>query len=387
MNPVAPRLLFVSRNLPPLTGGMERLNFQVYEALRAASSIRVCGPAGVEAFLAAGDLGKAVAMRPLLRFLLQCQWHAWRLARAFKPQWVYSGSGVTAPAAWFAARATGARVVSFLHGLDIVADHAVYRALFLPAIRCCDLLLVNSAHTARLARQAGVDAQKIRVLHPGVALPEWSAREPRRVAFRMQHGYGDRPLILIAGRLTVRKGVVEFIDNVMPGLLAEFPDALLLVVGEEPALALQHRAGVTDAIKQAAARLRQPQAVRMLGRVSDEELTEICFAADLMAFPVQDLPGDVEGFGMVAVEAAAHGLPVAAFAVGGVPDAVVDGESGWLLASGDYSSMLTVLGNYLRLPETARNEQRERCRAFASGFAWEHFGRRLLEILGLRHGA
>ena len=54
-----------------------------------------------------------------------------------------------------------------------------------------------------------------------------------------------------------------------------------------------------------------------LARVDDQRLSDAYFAADVMVFPVLDLPGDVEGFGMVAVEAAAHGLPTVAFAVGG----------------------------------------------------------------------
>ena len=120
---------------------------------------------------------------------------------------------------------------------------------------------------------------------------------------------------------------------------------------------------------------------RLLGAVDDSALSDAYFAADAMVFPVLDLPGDVEGFGMVAVEAAAHGLPTVAFAVGGVPDAVADGESGWLVAPGDY---LGIVQKSLGLLEAREQPQvwSERCRRHAERFAWAHFGQRLNAALG-----
>lgn len=76
----------------------------------------------------------------------------------------------------------------------------------------------------------------------------------------------------------------------------------------------------------------------------DPEISEAYFAADVHVFPVQDRPGDNEGFGMVAIEAAAHGLPTVAYDAGGVSDAVSVPASGGLVASGmhdRYASAIT----------------------------------------------
>ena len=85
-------------------------------------------------------------------------------------------------------------------------------------------------------------------------------------------------------------------------------------------------------------------------------------------FPLIDTPGDVEGFGMVAVEAAAHGTPTVAFDCGGVGDAVVDGENGLLVPAGDYAGFNDATLQLLQ------NSSRDRARQFAAQFSWENYG-------------
>jgi phosphatidylinositol alpha-1,6-mannosyltransferase len=358
---------------------MERLNYQAFLALQKAYSVAVCGPQGAAAFLAESTPFSEVALAPLSRFLLSCQWESLKLACRLRPQIIYSGSGVTAPAALMAARAIGGRAVCFLHGLDIVADHPVYRRIFLPAIRRVDRIIVNSRHTAGLAQAAGVSADKINIINPGVELPAWHVRAKARQRFRDRLGLGVRPVLLAAGRLTQRKGLAEFISNALPEICRQVPDVLLLVIGSEATSALKHRDGIEDGIRVAIHESGLSSHINMLGSVGDECLSDAYFASDAMVFPVLDLPGDVEGFGMVAVEAAAHGLPTVAFAVGGVPDAVANGKSGWLVPSGDYGAFIRRTLALLTLPEKAKGA--EVCRCHAERFEWAEFGRRLNEAI------
>lgn len=374
-----PKLLFVTRNFPPLTGGMERLNYEAFMNLVATHRTTLCGPEGSSRFLPPGTDVSEISIAPLWRFLSSVQLNAIKLAWRVRPSIIYSGSGLTAPAALLAGRAVGARTVCYLHGLDIVANHLVYQHVFLPAIRRVDRIIVNSRHTAGLAQMAGVPAAKITIVNPGVELPDLTLRGHARRCFRQLHGLGERPLLLAAGRLTQRKGLAEFISQALPSIRERVPDVLLLIVGREATSALKHKRGVEAGIRAAISENDMASHVRLLGLVDDRALSDAYFAADAMIFPVLDLPGDVEGFGMVAIEAAAHGLPTVAFAVGGVPDAVEDGVSGSLVRAGDYEvftrRVLTMLDN------ATRADAAQRCRQHAERFEWPEFGRRLREAV------
>ena len=80
---------------------------------------------------------------------------------------------------------------------------------------------------------------------------------------------------------------------------------------------------------------------------------------------------------MVAIEAASHGLPTVAFATGGVVDAVSDGRSGRLVASGNYDLFAQAVIELL----AREGEWAHACRDFAGRFAWPEFGRRLMQQL------
>lgn len=376
------RVLLVSRNLPPLVGGMERLTHHLYQGLRQAADVGVAGPRGCRAFLDPNTPCREFPFAPAAVFLAASAVQAWRLARQTRPDWVLCGSGTAALAGTVATSASGARMATFLHGLDLIAEHPLYKTFFLPAIRRSDVVLVNSRYTAALAERTGIQAGKIHVVHPGVSLPDLAERPVAREAFRRRYGLGDRPVLLIAGRLTARKGIAEFIRESLPTLLSQRPDVMLVIIGREANQAFKHRQGVAEAIERTVGATGTRRNVLMLGGVDNGDLSQAYFGADVLVFPVLDLPGDVEGFGMVAIEAAAHGLPTVAFAVGGVPDAVAEEETGWLMAAGDYDGMTRTLVDYLA-GEFGTQEVVAACRAHATRFQWTAFSARVLNALRL----
>ncbi len=366
--PDRPRVLLVTRNFPPLWGGMERLNWHIADELTHAYEVTVIGPAGAAAQAPANVTVIEVPLRPLWRFLLLATWRALRAARRSRPAVVLAGSGLTAPMAWLAARLGGARCIAYVHGLDVIATHPIYRLGWRPFLRRMDRIIANSRHTAGLARSAGVAPAHIGIVHPGVALPVLDPQA--RARFRTRHGLGEAPLLLSVGRLTARKGLAEFVADVLPRVVAAYPEVRLVVIGDEPADALHGGStGAAARVQAAAVAAGVQDRLRFLGSATDAELSEAYQAADVLVFPVLDLPGDVEGFGMVAVEAAAHGLPTVAYATGGVVDAVAEDESGTLISPGDAEGFAAAVLRLLAQPLPA-----ERVRAFAERFAWPRFG-------------
>lgn len=363
------RILHITRNLPPLLGGMERLNRQLAIALSTTATVDVIGPAGARAHLPDAIGLVEVPPAPLASFVLQAGLAAWQSAR--KPaDVVLAGSGLTAPHALLAAKRAGARAGAYVHGLDIVVDNPVYRMLWLPALRRLDFAWANSHNTARLASEAGVAGGRIRVIHPAV---EATAVEPAEAgATRSRLGLGDGPLLVSVGRLTRRKGLAGFVRDVLPRVLAARPAARLLVVGDDAPHALVGRGDhLREEIESLASGTGAAHAIRFLGPRTDAELAGILAAADVHVFPVIDVPGDVEGFGMVAIEAAAQGLATVAYAVGGVPDAIVEPDTGRLCTAGDTVAFADAV---IAAIDTAQDpDRRRRCITAASRFGIDRF--------------
>jgi len=373
-NAPPPRILHITRNLPPLVGGMERLNWHIADELSRRAQVQVVGPRGAAACKPADVEVHEVPLQPLWRFLLASAWRGLRLARQQRPDLVLAGSGLTAPAAWLAARVCGARSAVYVHGLDVAVKHPLYRALWLPAIRRMQLVIANSQPTASLCRHIGVAADHIVIVHPGVELPMVrSAGADREGAadYRSQHGLGDGPILLSVGRLSTRKGLCEFVTHSLPRIVSSHPDAMLVIIGEAPAQALHAQAQSPASIQAAAEAAGVGSALLFLGVITEyQALSDVYWAADVHVFPVREIPGDPEGFGMVAVEAAAHGLPTVAFATGGIVDAVAEGRSGRLVPSGDYSGFADAISKVL----AQRDALRKTCMDFAQNFAWPVFG-------------
>lgn len=372
------RVLLVTRNLPPLVGGMERLNWHLADELSRRVEIRVIAPKGSSAMAPSNAQTIEVPLRPLWKFLLCAQWRTLREAYHWHPDLVLAGSGLTALPVWIAARAAGARAAVYVHGLDVVVPHPVYRKFWLPALRRMDCVIANSRATAVLAEQIGVQTSRIGIVHPGVEIP-WALPDARAVVhFRAEHGLGNRPILLSVGRLTTRKGLREFVSNALPRIVAVYPDVLLLIVGDAPTDALRAEVQSPDSIRAAAQQADVAENVRFLGVITDYHKLGVAYrAANVHVFPVREIPGDPEGFGMVAVEAAAHGLPTVAFATGGVIDAVAEGRSGRLIESGSYAGLANAIIEML----AGGDGMVASCISFASKFAWPCFGESIVKAL------
>jgi phosphatidylinositol alpha-1,6-mannosyltransferase len=357
---------------------MERLNWHMAEELSRLAEVRVVGPSGSARLSPKHVHVSEVPLKPLWNFLVQVQWRALVEAMRWKPDWILAGSGLTAPAVLLAARWSGAGAAAYVHGLDLAVAHPVYRSLWLSALRRMDRVVANSVPTCKLAEDIGIDRRRLGVVHPGVEMPSLSA--DAAAGFRAFHGVGNRPLLLSVGRLSERKGMREFVAGSLPRIADRLPDVLLLVVGDAPANALHAKAQTREEIQAVADDCGVGQNLRFMGQVTDAELADIYQASDVHVFPVRGLPGDPEGFGMVAIEAAAHGLPTVAFASGGTIDAVAEGRSGRLVESGDYQAFADAVLEVFR----ARGSLAAGSIDFARRFAWPEFGSRLARELASR---
>ncbi|WP_431960010.1 glycosyltransferase family 4 protein [Actinacidiphila sp. bgisy160] len=192
-------------------------------------------------------------------------------------------------------------------------------------------------------------------------------------AVRARLGLTDRPVVVCVSRLVPRKGQDTLIEA-MPLILAAQPDTVLLVVGGGP---------YADELKRLAERTGVAESVRFTGAVPWEELPAHFGAGDVFAMPCRTRRGglDVEGLGIVYLEASATGLPVVAGDSGGAPDAVLDGETGWVVRGGEPGEaaerILALLGD-----EELRRRMGERGRKWVEdAWRWDLLAGRLKALL------
>ncbi|CAL1240066.1 glycosyltransferase family 4 protein [Candidatus Methylocalor cossyra] len=371
--PARDSIVLVTRNFPPMQGGMEWLNFHIHRALSQIYRVFLVAPKGAETVCPDPATVRISPALPVWRFLLQSFWQTLRLTRAVRPRLIVAGSGVAALPAVLAGRHVGIPVVTYLHGLDIVSAHPGYRCLFLPAIRRSSAWLANSRFTREAAIQAGLPPERVEILVPGTDLP--ALNQERGTAFRRRLQAGERPILLSVGRLIRRKGLLEFLERAFPAIVRRRPEVLWVIIGADPRQSLARpKVSMAERLRVRVQQLGLEAHVRLLDWEDDRAtLGDAFLASRLHIFPVLNLPGDGEGFGMVAIEAAAHGVPTVAFAVGGIPDAVEPGVSGELLPSGDYARMVEVVVKQLDSPEVPE-AIRKACRRHAERYAWPLFG-------------
>ena len=373
------KLLLVTRNFPPLVGGMEKLNFNIFQSLLSDFEVFVSAPTGSKKYHKS-TIFTEFSPAPLWLYLISSFFKTIMLSKRVKPNIVFCGSGSAILAGYFSAKITGAKLVCYLHGLDIVADSVIYQNLFIPLVKKSDLILVNSNHTKKLAIDAGMDGNKVNILAPGTALPCMNNRALLEAGFRQEYNLDTCPFLLIVGRLTPRKGIQEFIMGVMPSLIVEYPQLKLLIVGGESLESIKTHGGIRDKLHQLIESMSMQQNIRLLGGLSDETLSAAFFSASALIFPVLEIKNDVEGFGMVAIEAAAHGLPSVGFSVGGVPDAIGHGKSGWLVPSGEYENMEQKIKTILNSKLSAELTE-DSITNYAKQFEWSLFEERLKGFL------
>jgi len=209
------RILLITRNLPPLVGGMERLNWHMADELSKYHQVTIIAPKGSKALKPANVDIIEVPLKPLFLFLLCAFFKGFFLTLKLQPKVLLAGSGLTAPLVWLLAKLNHAKAIAYLHGLDITANHMVYRLLWRSSFKRLDRVIVNSSPTKALAMQAGVAAEKLDIVCPGVNIPDTMQPQDSIQAFKQQHGLESVPeaVLVVVGEAPKKLSRCKYSDN------------------------------------------------------------------------------------------------------------------------------------------------------------------------------
>jgi phosphatidylinositol alpha-1,6-mannosyltransferase len=220
----------------------------------------------------------------------------------------------------------------------------------------------------------GAPEEKVVVILPGAPAVR-PPSETRVEHVRHRYVLDSGPIVLAVGRFVRRKGQITLV-RALPRILSRVPDAHLVLVGQGPRM--------YEVIQEAYA-LGVRDHIVLPGRLSDKEVAALYEACTVFALPTgEDAGGQVEGFGLVFVEAQAYGKPVVAGRSGGVVDAVVDGETGLIVDPGNAEMLADAILRLLEDSALARRLGENGRRRVETELNWTAFTRRLLEALEAR---
>jgi len=208
-----------------------------------------------------------------------------------------------------------------------------------------DVLTYISQYTRERLEPALDGRTRLEQLSPGVDVDLFTP-EADGAAVRRRHSLGAAPVVVCVSRLVARKGQDVLVSG-WPRVLARHPDARLLLVGGGPA---------EKSLRRAVARLGLERSVVLTGPVAADELPAYYAAGDVFAMPCRTRRAglDVEGLGMVFLEAAACGRPVVAGTSGGAPEAVQEGVTGHVVDPRSPDAVAGAIAGLLDDPAKAR---------------------------------
>jgi phosphatidylinositol alpha-1,6-mannosyltransferase len=250
---------------------------------------------------------------------------------------IHVQDGVLAPLGYLLSRLSDKPYTVVLHGLDITYASRLYKLYALPAIRRADHVFCISQIAADEAKRRGVDEAKLQVIPLAVA-DDLYGKSDRGELIKQLSLPDDTKVLLTVGRLVKRKGVAWFITNVLPGLVEQHPQLVYLVVGEGV-----ERGNIEAAVAHAGLEAN----VRLLGLINGNLYEAVYNGADAFVMPNITVPGDVEGFGLVLLEASVCALPVVAADTEGIKDAVTNDQNGVLVSVGDVGAFRREIGRFL----------------------------------------
>lgn len=303
--------LFIARRFPPSIGGMQQFAFDLSQAL-PSQNIKLI------------KVTWGGASRLTLLFILPWLFlrGLWALLTDRSIQVIHMQDAVLSPIGWLLAKLSGKPWIVVAHGLDLTFKLPFYQKVNVFFARRADALIAISQATADEAISRGIASEKVTVIPLGVDNKP-STKVDRQKIFSSIRINKDSSILLTVGRLAKRKGVAWFVANVLPTL---DENVHYVIIGDGP-----ERSAIEAEIKKQNLLTR----VHLLGVVDSDMKYEWFETADIFVMPNIQVAGDMEGFGIVAHEAAMSELPVIASNLEGIAQAVQSGQNGILVPEKD----------------------------------------------------
>ena len=377
---ISDKTLFVTNDFGPRAGGIETFIIGLIERLPKSSIIvYTSAQENTDAYDAdwLNNYGVEV-IRDRAKILLPTPRVNRAVARIVKEREIKTiAFGAAAPLGWMssALRKAGAqRIVALTHGHEVWWAKVFPFNLILRRIGSTTDSLTYLGEFTRTAIAKSLtpkSAAAMQKIAPGIDIEHFKALDA--TALRQSLGLAEKKVIVSVGRLVHRKGQ-DFLIESMPQILKQVPDAHLLLVGQGP---------YRERLEKLVTKRSLQKSVSFIGRIQYKDLPGYICVGDIFAMPSRSrFAGlEVEGLGIVYLEASACGLPVIAGTSGGAPDAVIEGVTGFVV-DGTNTEEIANRAIQLLLDEKLRNSMGSAGRAWIEKeWRWQIWAGKFSELL------
>lgn len=299
-------------------GGMQRVSLQLLRQFRAHANIEVW-----PIVLTAPSSGAMIELGPAIRtagFMITTLARLPGLVRECNPDLILFSSMVTATLS-ILLKKLGVPMVTITHGHDVVFGLPLYQRLVKAVLQSVAGVISVSSATRQACLERGLPPSKNKVIPNGFSFTGQAYPNPKKarriMAKQLNADLSDKAILLTVGRLARRKGHAWFIEQVLPKIRSSL---VYVIIGAGPEETTLRRA-----IKKSGCSDR----VFYLGKQPEEMLRLAYAAADLFVMPNIPVRNDLEGFGVVLLEANAAGTPAIASDLEGIQDVISPGENGF----------------------------------------------------------
>lgn len=253
--------------------------------------------------------------------------------------------------------------IVYTHGLDILAPQKILRKKIVlkKVLKKAKSIIANSHFTADQVVKLGIDKEKIVIVNPCPNQIKAEVNPEQLNAVRKRFELDDKKILLTVGRLVDRKGV-DLVLKALPTVITKIPDLTYLVIGSGPA---------EKKLKSLAKQKNLGNHVQFINSVDNLQLPIFYQACDVFVMPARQIGADVEGFGIVYLEANLFGKPVVGGRSGGVPEAIIDSQTGFLVDPNSPDDLAQVIIKLLTDDNLAHRLGLQGLRRVLDEFNWQ----------------
>jgi len=363
------KILFISRAYPPILGGIENQNYGIATSLAKIADVKII----------ANKHGKKFLPIFLPWVSLKVPFILW------KYDIILFGDGVLAPLGiFFKFFYPKKKFSSIIHGLDITYAYKktligkIYRTINIPSLKKLDKLIMVGNHTIFEAVKIGIAKNSCIFIPNGFFLNDICQKYSRTELEKLLNmKLENKKVILRVGRFVEHKGLLWFIENIMPKLSKNY---ILVGAGGRN----KKTAGDKDIYpncQKAIGKNNLENRVKLFPNISQDNMNILLNTVDLFVSPNIEVAGSLEGFGINAIEGSACKKVVIASKLQGLKDAITSGKNGFLVETENVDQWTKKITAILEDDNFCKTFGRQAQKFTIENFSWSIIAKKYLKEL------